>query len=78
MWEAERFLIGPRDLQDVWIPISGPLALLNDAVGVVLLTCLLGAAVDRVLRLQPPPPPAEPSEPEESAGVGAAGAPHRA
>ncbi|GAA4715117.1 hypothetical protein [Phytohabitans rumicis] len=61
MWEAERFLIGPRDLEEVWIPISGPLALLNDAVGVVLLACLLGAAVDRVLRLQPLPPPDAPA-----------------
>jgi hypothetical protein len=55
MWELERFLIGPRELNSVWWPLSGPLSLLNDAVGVVLLACLLGAAVDRVLRLQPPP-----------------------
>jgi hypothetical protein len=54
MWEAERFLIGPRDLTEFWMPVSGPLAMVNEAVGVVLLACLLGAAVDRVLRLQPP------------------------
>lgn len=53
LWEAERLLIGPHDLQEVWMPLSGPLSLFNDAVGVVLLACLLGAAVDRVLRLQP-------------------------
>jgi len=58
LWEAERLLIGPRDLQEVWIPISGPLGLFNDALGVVLLACLLAAAVDRVLRVQPTPSPA--------------------
>jgi hypothetical protein len=57
MWEAERLLIGPRDLQEVWMPLSGPLGLLNDAVGVVLLACLMAAAVDRVLRAQPTPAP---------------------
>jgi len=57
MWEAERMLIGPHDLQEVWMPLSGPLGLFNDAVGVVLLACLLAAAVDRVLRLQPAPAP---------------------
>jgi hypothetical protein len=61
MWELERFLIGPRELNSVWWPLSGPLSVVNDAVGVVLLACLLGAAVDRVLRLQPPAEP-EPTE----------------
>jgi hypothetical protein len=59
MWEAERFVIGPQDLQSVWRPVSGPLSILNDAVGTVVLACLLGAAVDRVLRIQPPAPPAD-------------------
>ncbi|MEO3924476.1 hypothetical protein ABGB07_11540 [Micromonosporaceae bacterium B7E4] len=55
LWEAERMIIGGRDLESVWMPLSGRLTLLNDAVGTVLLACLLGAAVDRVLRIQPPP-----------------------
>jgi hypothetical protein len=58
LWEVERILIGPHDVQEVWMPISGPLSLLNDAVGVVLLACLLAAAVDRVLRVQPATAPA--------------------
>ncbi|GIG86648.1 hypothetical protein [Plantactinospora endophytica] len=56
LWEAERLLIGGQDLAAVWVPLSGPLALLNDAFGTVILACLLGAAVDRVLRIQPPTP----------------------
>ncbi|MEQ4303087.1 hypothetical protein ABNF97_17115 [Plantactinospora sp. B6F1] len=68
LWEAERLIIGGQDLQSVWIPLSGQLGLLNDAVGTVLLACLLGAAVDRVLRLQPPPArAAEPSTAESLA-----------
>ncbi|GAA4168881.1 hypothetical protein GCM10022251_60390 [Phytohabitans flavus] len=69
LWEAERFLIGPRDLEEVWIPLSGPITLFNDAVGVVLLATLLAAAVDRVLRLQPAPTADSASEaaPEEGA-----------
>jgi hypothetical protein len=70
LWELERLVIGPQDLNVVWRPLSGPLSVLNDAVGTVLLACLLGAAVDRVLRVPglaspagpdapTPPPPAE-------------------
>ncbi|WP_422770784.1 hypothetical protein ACN28C_29610 [Plantactinospora sp. WMMC1484] len=62
LWEAERLIVGAQDLQSVWMPLSGPLSLLNDAVGTVLLACLLGAAVDRVLRIRP--------SPEEPDGVG--------
>ncbi|MFY1690826.1 hypothetical protein [Plantactinospora sp. WMMB782] len=57
LWEAERLIIGGQDLESVWMPLSGQLSLLNEAVGTVLLACLLGAAVDRVLRIQPPTPP---------------------
>lgn len=53
LWELERFIVGPRDVGEVWIPISGPLSLFNEGVGVVLLATLLAAAVDRVLRVQP-------------------------
>jgi hypothetical protein len=66
MWELERFLIGPRELGSVWWPLSGPLSVVNEAVGVVLLACLLGAAVDRVLRLQPPAEPVEEPQPAEN------------
>lgn len=53
LWELERLLIGPRDLLAVWMPLSGPLGALNEAVGMVLLACLLAAAVDRVLGSTP-------------------------
>jgi hypothetical protein len=65
LWETERFLIGPHDLQEVWVPLSGPLGLFNDAVAVVLLACLLASAVDRVLRVQPAPAPAASGSPED-------------
>ncbi|MFC0526899.1 hypothetical protein [Phytohabitans kaempferiae] len=72
LWEVERLIIGPRELGAVWIPISGPLSLLNDAVGMVLLACLLGAAVDRVLRLQPASTESSPADSEspDSSSVG--------
>jgi hypothetical protein len=72
MWEMERILIGPRDLNKVWIPISGPLSLLNDAVGQVLLACLLAAAVDRVLRVLPSPPADDASSSSADSGPSAA------
>ncbi|GAA4438942.1 hypothetical protein [Phytohabitans houttuyneae] len=56
LWEVERVIIGPQDLDEVWRSVVGPLAIFNDAVGVVLLATLLAAAVDRVLRLQPATP----------------------
>jgi hypothetical protein len=67
LWELERLLIGPRDLDTVWMPISGPLDMVNRTVGTVLLACLLAAAVDRVLRVQPAVPATD-----ESAGEGPA------
>jgi hypothetical protein len=66
LWEIERLVIGPRDLDDVWMPVSGPLGVLNDAVGVVLLACLLAAAVDRVLRVQPATPSSSASDPSST------------
>lgn len=50
LWELERMLIGPRDINTVWRAVDGPLSLFNDLVSTVLLVCLLGAAIDRVLR----------------------------
>jgi hypothetical protein len=52
MWELERLVIGPQELNAVWLPASYMLSSLNGAVETVLLICLLGAAVDRVLRTQ--------------------------
>ncbi|MEN3309504.1 MAG: hypothetical protein V7603_5706 [Micromonosporaceae bacterium] len=52
LWEVERLLIGPRDLNSVWMPLSGPLSVVNDAIRTTLLVCLLGAAVEQVLRAQ--------------------------
>ncbi|MEV6967385.1 hypothetical protein AB0M47_20005 [Hamadaea sp. NPDC051192] len=50
LWELERFLIGPHDLQEVWWPLSYLLSPINTAIRFVLLICLLGAATDRILR----------------------------
>lgn len=52
LFELERALIGPRDLFHFWMPLSQPLSVLNDGLSTVLLACLLGAAIDRVLRAQ--------------------------
>jgi hypothetical protein len=67
LWELERLLIGPRDTNAVWRTIGGPLSTMNAAVSTVLLACLLGAAIDRVLRVQQgqdadPEPPRQPSQ----------------
>jgi hypothetical protein len=50
LWELERLLIGPQDINTIWRAVDGPLGLVNDLVSTVLLVCLLGAAIDRVLR----------------------------
>lgn len=50
LWELQRLLIGPRDPDSVWYPLIWPLAALNQAVGYVVLICLLAAAVDRTVR----------------------------
>jgi hypothetical protein len=52
LFELERALIGPRNLFHFWMPISGPLSVVNDAIQTVLLVCLLAAAADRVLSVQ--------------------------
>lgn len=54
LWELERLLIGPRDLATFWMPWSGPLGTLNNVIAWTLLACLLGAAIDRVLRVERP------------------------
>ena len=50
LFMLEKHMIGPHDINNFWIPISYPLGVLNDGIQLVLLVCLLGAAVDRVLR----------------------------
>lgn len=50
LWELERLLIGPQDINTVWRAVDTPLGLVNDVASTVLLVCLLGAAIDRVLR----------------------------
>jgi hypothetical protein len=51
LWELERLVVGPQDLNTVWRPLSGALSVCNDAAGTVVLACVLAAAVDRVLRV---------------------------
>jgi hypothetical protein len=50
LWELERLVIGPQEVNAVWLPASYMLSGLNSAVETVLLICLLAAAIDRVLR----------------------------
>jgi hypothetical protein len=50
LWELERFLLGPHDLKEFWWPASYLLSPINEAIRSVLLICLLGAAIDRILR----------------------------
>ena len=52
LWEIERLLIGPHELNDFWMPASYLLSPINTAVRYVLLICLLGAATDRILRAE--------------------------
>ena len=52
LWWIEKSVIGPRDLDTIWVPLSGPLGAINEAVGTIVLICLVGAAVDRVLALR--------------------------
>jgi hypothetical protein len=56
LWELERLIIGPQDINVVWRAVDGPLSVFNDLVATVLLACLLSAAVDRVLRADRPAP----------------------
>ena len=53
--ELERAVIGPHDLMSFWVPLSLPLSVINDAIGLSLLICLVAAAVDRVSSLTATP-----------------------
>ncbi|NUR69583.1 MAG: hypothetical protein HOU81_02065 [Hamadaea sp.] len=50
LWELERIIIGPQDLQKVWWGLSYLLSPINTTVRFVVLVCLLGAATDRILQ----------------------------
>jgi hypothetical protein len=69
LWEIERLVIGPRDLGLVWAPLSGPLSALNEAVGTVLLVCLLAAAIDRTLHASSAPSQTSYRSDEQSAAA---------
>jgi hypothetical protein len=73
LWEAERLIVGPQDLSQVWMPLSRLLSSFNDAAGQVLLACLLAAAVDRVLATQDGGGPDNSEAPPTSDGSGPAG-----
>lgn len=85
LWQLERLIIGPNDLASFWWPLSGPLSAVNDAIGAILLICLVAVAVDRALSLQPAEPTLGPTtgqgsaahaEPGVAGQIGGAGYPH--
>lgn len=61
IWEIERALIGPHDLQEFWMPLSYLTAPVNSALRWVLIICLVAAATDRILATDPAKAPAQPS-----------------
>jgi hypothetical protein len=54
LWELQRLLIGPREVDSVWSPLLWPLGTLNRAAGYVVLVCLLAAAIDRAVSATQP------------------------
>ena len=66
LFELARLVVGPQDLETVWRPLSTVIGALSDALIMVLLVCLLAAAVDRVLLAHRPRRPrhAEVTPPE--------------
>lgn len=64
LWELERLIVGPRDLTQIWMPISGMLGSVNFAVQDVLIACLVAAATQHVLRTD-----TQPSEIRELSGT---------
>jgi hypothetical protein len=63
LWELERAVIGPHELVSFWMPVSVPLGIINDAIGLSLLICLVAAAVDRVSGVAPAPVPSADRQP---------------
>lgn len=49
IWEIERALIGPHDLEKFWTPLSYLTGPVNTALRYVLIVCLVAAATDRIL-----------------------------
>jgi hypothetical protein len=47
LYMPERWLIGPQSVDQIWKPLQFPLSWLNQAVGLVLVICLVAAAVER-------------------------------
>lgn len=62
LWELERLIVGPQDLETVWIPLSALLAVLNGAIGASILICLVAAGAEQLIVAQrgevTPPVPA--------------------
>lgn len=48
-WELERLIVGPQEYVATWWPLSYPLGEIHKAVGLVVVTVLLAATVDRIL-----------------------------
>lgn len=49
IWEIERAVIGPHDLEKFWMPLSYLTAPVNSAIRWMLIVCLVAAATDRIL-----------------------------
>lgn len=49
LWELQRWLIGPQEPAGLWFALSWPLGVINRAIGMAVLVCLLAAAVDRAV-----------------------------
>jgi hypothetical protein len=74
LWELERLIVGPQDLDAVWVPLSGPMSSFNEAVGLVVSICVVAAAVDHVLRVAPQAFAVPPDEPSAVSPVGSSAA----
>lgn len=77
--ELERLIIGPQDIDLVWAPASVVLSTINQSIGMVVMVCLVAAAVDFVLSAQPEPQaapaPAEPTSPDAGGQANVVGVP---
>jgi hypothetical protein len=55
LFEIERAVIGPHDLQEFWMPLSYLTAPINVAIRNVLIVCFVAAATDRILQADSEP-----------------------
>ena len=53
LWQIERLILGARDPETFWLPLSGIFGAVNSAIGVLLLVCLVAAFVERSSGGQP-------------------------